>query len=128
MRQIVQNVELWFTHTTGQRTHAKFEKGLIRFSLSNSAELNSLANQNVPLCTISQLVFTAAETSSIQQRARASAVLEAAEFLSVYLAKPRRAADVMETGMKRGLSRSSLHRARLRIKAISEDGTWRLAK
>lgn len=45
MRQIVQNVELWFTHTTGQRTHAKFEKGLIRFSLSNSAELNSPASR-----------------------------------------------------------------------------------
>lgn len=40
--EIVQNVELWFTHKTGVRTHATFTKGLIRF---NSAALSSPSSQ-----------------------------------------------------------------------------------
>ena len=100
------------------------EPAFHRFAVAASTP----ASLNVSLCTISELVFSAAETPSIQQRVRASAVLDAVEFLNGFLSKPRHVDDVLAAGMKRGLSRSAIYRARLRIGASTHKGIWEMAK
>jgi len=55
-------------------------------------------------------------------------VLDAVAFLTVFLIKPRRVDEVLAAGTKRGLSRSAIYRARLRIGASMAGGVWQLAK
>ncbi|MAD79428.1 MAG: hypothetical protein CMJ50_01105 [Planctomycetaceae bacterium] len=73
-------------------------------------------------------MFSAAETPNIQQRARASKVLDAMEFLTEYLVQPRHFAEVLAAGKKRGLSRTTIYDARQRIGASMAGGVWQFAK